>query len=166
MWMTLNSELSEKPYNTGLSQTDIPKIPFGANAVQGLLLALAWHNDIKLRTWCLGFQCLFLACNSQANADTVDENDKLGNINDIIINDENFEKMLLRFFSGYGMSSTIITNRCVSKMISKKCCKSILFIFIVCLRLAQQFVSIYMSLSFGCIKRENPTQLQLPKREN
>lgn len=112
MWMTLNSELSEKPYNSGLNASDIPKIPFGTNAVQGLLLALAWHNDIKLRTWCLGFQCLFLACNSQTNLDGDSSNNlKIGGI---IINDENFEKMLLRFFSGYGMSSSVITNRCVS----------------------------------------------------
>lgn len=67
IWLTLNSELSDKPYNSGLCPNDIPKIPFGPNAVQGLLLALAWHNDIKLRTWCLGFQCLLLACNSPSN---------------------------------------------------------------------------------------------------
>lgn len=115
MWLTLNGELSDKPYNSGITQTDIPKIPFGAHAVQGLLLALAWHNDIKLRTWCLGFQCLFLACNSQALGD--DDTD-LTRINEVIVNDENFEKMLLRFFSGYGMSSSIITNRCVSLYIA------------------------------------------------
>ncbi|XP_036324883.1 baculoviral IAP repeat-containing protein 6 isoform X2 [Rhagoletis pomonella] len=116
MWLTLNGELSDKPYNAGITQTDIPKIPFGAHAVQGLLLALAWHNDIKLRTWCLGFQCLFLACNSQALGD--DDIDST-RINEVIVNDENFEKMLLRFFSGYGMSSSIITNRCAGPTICK-----------------------------------------------
>ncbi|XP_054725362.1 baculoviral IAP repeat-containing protein 6 isoform X3 [Anastrepha obliqua] len=116
MWLTLNGELSDKPYNAGITQTDIPKIPFGAHAVQGLLLALAWHNDIKLRTWCLGFQCLFLACNSQALGD--DDTDST-RINEVIVNDENFEKMLLRFFSGYGMSSSIITNRCAGPTICK-----------------------------------------------
>ncbi|KAH8417362.1 hypothetical protein KR222_009764, partial [Zaprionus bogoriensis] len=116
MWLTLNCELAEKPYTSGITQNDIPKIPFGANAVQGLLLALAWHNDIKLRTWCLGFQCLFLACNSLPIADDVTDCTR---INEVIINDENFEKMLLRFFSGYGMSSSIITNRCAGPTICK-----------------------------------------------
>ncbi|XP_015038690.2 baculoviral IAP repeat-containing protein 6 isoform X3 [Drosophila pseudoobscura] len=115
MWLTLNCELAEKPYTTGISQTDVPRIPFGANAVQGLLLALAWHNDIKLRTWCLGFQCLLLACNSQPIGDDAD----CTRINEVIVNDENFEKMLLRFFSGYGMSSSIITNRCAGPTICK-----------------------------------------------
>lgn len=54
MWLTLNSELSERP--------GVRKIAFGTNAVQGLLSALAWHSDIKLRTWGLGFHCLTLAC--------------------------------------------------------------------------------------------------------
>ncbi|XP_070137301.1 dual E2 ubiquitin-conjugating enzyme/E3 ubiquitin-protein ligase BIRC6 isoform X1 [Drosophila bipectinata] len=115
MWLTLNCELSDKPYSNGITHTDVPKIPFGANAVQGLLLALAWHNDIKLRTWCLGFQCLFLACNSQPIGEDVDST----RINEVIVNDENFEKMLLRFFSGYGMSSSIITNRCAGPTICK-----------------------------------------------
>ena len=113
MWLTLNGELSDKQYSAGITQSDIPKIPFGANAVQGLMLALAWHNDIKLRTWCLGFQCLFLACNSQVINGEAEEADST-RINEVIVNDENFDKMLLRFFSGYGMSSSIITNRCVS----------------------------------------------------
>ncbi|XP_034488815.1 baculoviral IAP repeat-containing protein 6 [Drosophila innubila] len=116
MWLTLNCELADKPYTSGITQTDIPKIPFGANAVQGLLLALAWHNDIKLRTWCLGFQCLFLACNSLPIGDDVTDCTR---INEVIVNDENFEKMLLRFFSGYGMSSSIITNRCAGPTICK-----------------------------------------------
>lgn len=113
MWLTLNCELADKPYTSGITQSDVPKIPFGANAVQGLLLALAWHNDIKLRTWCLGFQCLFLACNSLPIGDDVTDCTR---INEVIVNDENFEKMLLRFFSGYGMSSSIITNRCVRSL--------------------------------------------------
>lgn len=112
MWLTLNGELSEKQYSSGLTQNDIPKIPFGANAVQGLMMALAWHNDIKLRTWCLGFQCLYLACNFKVT-NPADESDST-RISEFIVSDENFDKMLLRFFSGYGMSSSIITNRCVS----------------------------------------------------
>ncbi|XP_017867094.1 PREDICTED: baculoviral IAP repeat-containing protein 6 isoform X6 [Drosophila arizonae] len=116
MWLTLNCELADKPYTSGITQSDVPKIPFGANAVQGLLLALAWHNDIKLRTWCLGFQCLFLACNSLPIGDDVTDCTR---INEVIVNDENFEKMLLRFFSGYGMSSSIITNRCAGPTICK-----------------------------------------------
>ncbi|XP_062126380.1 baculoviral IAP repeat-containing protein 6 isoform X3 [Drosophila sulfurigaster albostrigata] len=116
MWLTLNCELADKPYSAGINQTDSPKIPFGANAVQGLLLALAWHNDIKLRTWCLGFQSLFLACNSLPIGDDVTD---CSRINEVIVNDENFEKMLLRFFSGYGMSSSIITNRCAGPTICR-----------------------------------------------
>ncbi|XP_055907013.1 baculoviral IAP repeat-containing protein 6 isoform X1 [Eupeodes corollae] len=119
IWLTLNSELSDKPYNSGLCPNDIPKIPFGPNAVQGLLLALAWHNDIKLRTWCLGFQCLLLACNSPSNFENGETSNNNSRIGDIIISDENFEKMLLRFFSGYGMSSSIITNRCAGPTICK-----------------------------------------------
>ncbi|KQS39321.1 uncharacterized protein Dere_GG17289, isoform C [Drosophila erecta] len=115
MWLTLNCELSDKPYTSGITHSDVPKIPFGANAVQGLLLALAWHNDIKLRTWCLGFQCLFLACNSLPIGEDAD----CTRINEAIVNDENFEKMLLRFFSGYGMSSSIVTNRCAGPTICK-----------------------------------------------
>ncbi|XP_030370289.1 baculoviral IAP repeat-containing protein 6 isoform X2 [Scaptodrosophila lebanonensis] len=115
MWLTLNCELSEKPYTSGITQTDVPKIPFGANAVQGLLLALAWHNDIKLRTWCLGFECLFLACNSLPIGDDVTDCIR---IHEVIVNDENFEKMLMRFFSGYGMTS-FITNRCAGPTICK-----------------------------------------------
>lgn len=111
MWLTLNGELAEKSYNLGISKNEVPKIPFGANAIQGLLLALAWYNDVKLRTWCLGFQCLLLACNSQTFSQEEEDRTR---INEVIINDENFEKMLLRFFSGYGMSSVIITNRCVN----------------------------------------------------
>ncbi|XP_075144573.1 BIR repeat containing ubiquitin-conjugating enzyme [Haematobia irritans] len=116
MWLTLNGELADKPYNSGISNTDVPKIPFGANAIQGLLLALAWYNDVKLRTWCLGFQCLLLACNSQTSGQ---EDADRTRINEVIVNDENFEKMLLRFFSGYGMSSVIITNRCAGPTICK-----------------------------------------------
>lgn len=50
MWLTLNSELADKSYNSGISNNEVPKIPFGANAIQGLLMALAWYNDVKLRT--------------------------------------------------------------------------------------------------------------------
>ncbi|XP_037827973.1 baculoviral IAP repeat-containing protein 6 isoform X2 [Lucilia sericata] len=116
MWLTLNSELADKSYNSGVSNSEVPKIPFGANAIQGLLLALAWYNDVKLRTWCLGFQCLLLACNSQTFSHEEEDRTR---INEVIINDENFEKMLLRFFSGYGMSSVIITNRCAGPTICK-----------------------------------------------
>ncbi|XP_070142867.1 dual E2 ubiquitin-conjugating enzyme/E3 ubiquitin-protein ligase BIRC6 isoform X3 [Drosophila kikkawai] len=115
IWLTMNCELADKSYSSGITHTEVPKIPFGANAVQGLLLALAWHNDIKLRTWCLGFQCLFLACNSLPIGEDAD----CTRINEVIVNDENFEKMLLRFFSGYGMSSAIITNRCAGPTICK-----------------------------------------------
>lgn len=69
LWLTLNSELSEKGLNSGFSPSDAPKIPFGPNAVQGLLSALSWHTGIKLRTWSLAFQCLTLACNPYFNYD-------------------------------------------------------------------------------------------------
>lgn len=65
LWLTLNSELAEKSSSTnvGFNPHDTPKIPFGTNAVQGLMSALSWHQGINLRSWCLGFQCLTLACN-------------------------------------------------------------------------------------------------------
>lgn len=113
MWLTLNAELNTKVQNISggvIGEEVMPKISFGANAVRGLLMALAWHNDVKLRTWSLGFQCLLMSCNTQ----TVESNIQDARMNEVIINDDNFEKMLLRFFSGYGMSSSIITNRYVS----------------------------------------------------
>lgn len=68
LWLTLNSELSDKNSasnvsSSGYNSSDTPKIPFSSNAVQGLMSALSWHQGINLRSWCLGFQCLTLACN-------------------------------------------------------------------------------------------------------
>lgn len=64
LWLTLNGELSDKSGSlAGFNAGETPKIPFGHNAVHGLLSALCWHPGIKLRTWCLGLQCLILACN-------------------------------------------------------------------------------------------------------
>ncbi|KAL5282756.1 BIRC6 family protein [Megaselia abdita] len=120
LWLSLNSELSERSYHSRFfSRMDIPKIEIGANAIKGLLSALAWHCDIKSRTWCLSFECLILACNTYldklANGAPIEDIPKIENI----INDENFEKMLLRFFSGYGMGSNMLTNRCAGPTISK-----------------------------------------------
>lgn len=122
LWLTLNGEtLEQVPGNsgTGLNAYSFPKIPFGDRAVHGLLKALATHPNIKLRAWCLGFQCLILACKPHFEADYIDANSttsdnhfrKMGNL---IVTDENFEKMLLRFFSGVDQSiSSLDSNRYV-----------------------------------------------------
>lgn len=111
LWLTLNSELSEKGLNACFSQSDAPKIPFGPNAVQGLLCALSWHIGIKLRTWSLAFQCLTLACNPHFNYDNFLEQDDMNNANArrmgvYLVNNTNFEKMLQRFYSSTNINTT------------------------------------------------------------
>lgn len=58
LWLTLNGDMNDTGYSAGRQ----PKIPFGEKAVYGLLKALASHPNIKIRGWCLGFQCLIFAC--------------------------------------------------------------------------------------------------------
>ncbi|XP_062702655.1 baculoviral IAP repeat-containing protein 6 isoform X3 [Aedes albopictus] len=135
LWLTLNGEtLEQVPGSSapGLNAYSFPKIPFGDRAVHGLLKALATHPNIKLRAWCLGFQCLILACKPHFEADYIDSNSatsdnhfrKMGNL---IVGDENFEKMLLRFFSGVDQSiSSLDSNRYAGPTV----CKLVLELFI------------------------------------
>ncbi|XP_021713190.1 baculoviral IAP repeat-containing protein 6 isoform X2 [Aedes aegypti] len=135
LWLTLNGETLEQVPGSnapGLNAYSFPKIPFGDRAVHGLLKALATHPNIKLRAWCLGFQCLILACKPHFEADYIDSTSttsdnhfrKMGNL---IVGDENFEKMLLRFFSGVDQSiSSLDSNRYAGPTV----CKLVLELFI------------------------------------
>ncbi|XP_055591797.1 baculoviral IAP repeat-containing protein 6-like isoform X1 [Uranotaenia lowii] len=135
LWLTLNGETLEQVPGSnapGLNAYSFPKIPFGDRAVHGLLKALATHSNIKLRAWCLGFQCLILACKPHFEADYMDANStssdnhfrKMGNL---IVNDDNFEKMLLRFFSGVDQSiSSLDSNRYAGPTV----CKLVLELFV------------------------------------
>ncbi|XP_062534016.1 baculoviral IAP repeat-containing protein 6 isoform X2 [Armigeres subalbatus] len=135
LWLTLNGETLEQVPGSnapGLNAYSFPKIPFGDRAVHGLLKALATHPNIKLRAWCLGFQCLILACKPHFEADYIDSNSttsdnhfrRMGNI---IVGDENFEKMLLRFFAGVDQSiSSLDSNRYAGPTV----CKLVLELFI------------------------------------
>lgn len=81
LWLTLNGELIEMKQGfsngaaNGTSSANanyslmVPEmvIPLSRNAIDGLLSALTWYSSIKIRTWCLGFQCLTLACNMYAD---------------------------------------------------------------------------------------------------
>ncbi|XP_055696918.1 baculoviral IAP repeat-containing protein 6 isoform X3 [Phlebotomus papatasi] len=120
MWLTLNGELGDKTPTGNFMAMEAPRIPFGRNAIQGLLSALSWHPNIKLRAWCLGFQCLALACNSNnfdwMNAEYTSEDlnqSHYARMGSFIVNNQNFEKMLLRFFSGSDMCSSVFdVSRC------------------------------------------------------
>ncbi|XP_059612083.1 baculoviral IAP repeat-containing protein 6 [Phlebotomus argentipes] len=120
MWLTLNGELGDKTPTGNFMAMEAPRIPFGRNAIQGLLSALSWHPNIKLRAWCLGFQCLALACNTNnfdwlsAEYTTEDLNQShYTRMGTFIVNNQNFEKMLLRFFSGSDMCSSVFdVSRC------------------------------------------------------
>lgn len=121
LWLTLNSEMSDKANGSasGFNSSDAPKIPFGMNAVQGLMSALSWNQGISLRAWCLGFQCMTLACNPNMNYELfVGETDEMNDNNPrrmgvFIVNNPNFEKMLNKFYSSTEMYSSS-DNRCVS----------------------------------------------------
>lgn len=112
LWLTLNGETLENipgSCSTGLNPYSFPRIPFGDRAVKGLLKALASHPNIKLRAWCLGFHCLILACKPHFEADCLDNmasssDNHFRRMGTMIVQDENFEKMLLRFFSGADQS--------------------------------------------------------------
>ena len=129
LWLTLNSEMSDKP-NSGVcyNTSDPPKIPFGPNAVQGLISALSWNQGITLRAWCLGFQCLTLACNPYFNyelfAGVTEETNETNprRMGVFIVNNPHFEKMLHKFYSSADMQSSS-DNRCVSTAFSFECLK-------------------------------------------
>ncbi|XP_058811824.1 baculoviral IAP repeat-containing protein 6 isoform X3 [Topomyia yanbarensis] len=135
LWLTLNGETLEQVPGSnapGLNAYSFPKIPFGDRAVHGLLKALASHPNIKLRAWCLGFQCLILACKPHFEADYMDSSSTSSDnhfrkMGILIVSDDNFEKMLLRFFSGVDQSvSSLDSNRYAGPTV----CKLILELFI------------------------------------
>lgn len=112
LWLTLNGDSNDLPkiiFNNLQS-----KIPFGEKAVNGLLKALATRPALKIRGWCLGFLCLIYSISSKplndfsqisaTSAEVAGYNKKIGQL---IINNENFEKMLLRFCNGIYKNNSI-----------------------------------------------------------
>ncbi|CAG9807884.1 unnamed protein product [Chironomus riparius] len=111
LWLTLNGDSNDLPkiiFNNLQS-----KIPFGEKAVNGLLKALATRPALKIRGWCLGFLCLIYSMSSKSTddfsqisgtAEAAGYNKKIGQL---IINNENFEKMLLRFCNGIYKNNSI-----------------------------------------------------------
>lgn len=118
LWLTLNGDISD---THKFSVINVPsKIPFGEKAVYGLLKALASHPSLKIRGWCLGFQCLIYSISSRPNADPETElvqsmygapENYMKKIGQQIIQNENFERMLLRFFSGIYKNNSLQTSR-------------------------------------------------------
>lgn len=112
LWLTLNGDSNDLPkiiFNNLQS-----KIPFGEKAVNGLLKALATRPALKIRGWCLGFLCLIYSISSKPIAEIDIDcltgesyNKKIGHL---IINNENFEKMLLRFCNGIYKNNSIQSN--------------------------------------------------------
>ena len=118
LWLTLNGDISDShKFTVNCGQS---KIPFGEKAVYGLLKALASHPSLKIRGWCLGFQCLIYSISSKPNADPETEviqamygtsENYMKKIGQQILQNENFEKMLLRFFSGIYKNNSLQTSR-------------------------------------------------------
>ena len=118
LWLTLNGDISDSHKFTVSSGQS--KIPFGEKAVQGLLKALASHPNLKIRGWCLGFQCLIYSISSKPNVDPETElvqaiygtpENYMKKIGLLIIQNENFEKMLLRFLSGIFKNNSLQSSR-------------------------------------------------------
>uniref|UniRef100_A0A182SGI6 Uncharacterized protein n=1 Tax=Anopheles maculatus TaxID=74869 RepID=A0A182SGI6_9DIPT len=137
LWLTLNGETLENlpgSNATGLNPYSFPRIPFGDRAVRGLLKALATHPNIKLRAWCLGFHCLNLACKPHFEADCIEamstsSDNHFRRMGNLIVNDENFEKMLLRFFSGADQSM-ISMDGSSSRYAGPTVCKLVVELFV------------------------------------
>lgn len=119
LWLTLNGDNGSND-SPKISFNNLQsKIPFGEKAVNGLLKALAAHPGLKIRGWCLGFLCLIYSVSSKTNSSDIivpstDLNPFDGGYNKkiglLIIQNENFEKMLLRFFSGIYKNNSIQTS--------------------------------------------------------
>lgn len=113
LWLTLNGEMVEQANGNGFGHNAYkPKIPFGERALNGLLKTLATSPIVKLRTWCLGFQCLIMACkppidllDSSLNNTQEKAYRRMGQL---LTEDVHFEQVLTRFFSG--------TDRCMSSI--------------------------------------------------
>jgi baculoviral IAP repeat-containing protein 6 (apollon) len=113
LWLTLNGDNSGNETSKIVFTNLQSKIPFGEKAVNGLLKALASHPALKIRGWCLGFLCLIYSMSSKGSVSEADDVNPLfeGSYNKkiglMIIQNENFERMLLRFFSGIYKNNSI-----------------------------------------------------------
>ncbi|KAG5670331.1 hypothetical protein PVAND_000606 [Polypedilum vanderplanki] len=116
LWLTLNGDSNEVP--KVIFNNLQAKIPFGEKAVYGLLKALATRPALKIRGWCLGFLCLIYSISSKpynlGETETIDISSSGSNtencsrkIGQLIIQNENFEKMLLRFCNGIYKNNSI-----------------------------------------------------------
>uniref|UniRef100_A0A336MXH4 CSON002646 protein n=1 Tax=Culicoides sonorensis TaxID=179676 RepID=A0A336MXH4_CULSO len=113
LWLTLNGEVVEQTNGNGFGHNAYkPKIPFGERAMNGLLKTLATSPIVKLRTWCLGFQCLIMACKPPVDLFDSSLNNTQEKVcrrmGQLLTEDVNFERVLVRFFSG--------TDRCMSSI--------------------------------------------------
>lgn len=116
LWITLNGDSASNETSSKIVFNNLQsKIPFGEKAVHGLLKALASHPELKIRGWCLGFLCLIYSISSKGYvavdpSDTSFECSYNKKIGSIILQNENFQKMLLRFFSGIYKNNSIQTS--------------------------------------------------------
>lgn len=131
IWLTLNGEIVEQTNGNGFGHTAYkPKIPFGERALCGLLKTLATSPIIRLRTWCLAFQCLIMACkppvdNFENGLNNTQE--KLcRRMGQLLTEDINFENVLLRFFSGTDRNMGSIEN---SRYAGPTICKLLVELF-------------------------------------
>lgn len=116
LWLTLNGDSATNETSSKIVFNNLQsKIPFGEKAINVLLKALASHPELKIRGWCLGFLCLIYSISSKGLVAT-DLNDTASfecsynkKIGMMILNNENFQKMLLRFFSGIHKNNSIQT---------------------------------------------------------
>lgn len=111
LWLTLNGDSASNENSSKIVFNNLQsKIPFGEKAVNGLLKALASHPELKIRGWCLGFLCLIYSISGKGPVDPNDTsfegnyNKKIGTM---ILQNENFQKLLLRFFSGIYKNNSI-----------------------------------------------------------
>lgn len=101
LWLTLNGEISEKKFDVNASASSL-YIPFGLDAIEGLLEVLIWKQGITLRTWSLAFQCLKVVCHTNNRLEKTIEPITGFSSNCMIVHilsNPNFGKMLIRFFS-------------------------------------------------------------------
>lgn len=124
IWLTLNGEIVEQTASNGFGHPAFkPKIPLGDPALHALMRTLATVPTVKLRAWCLGFQCLIMACKPPVDA----FDNGLNNTQEklchrmglIITEDTNFENILLRFFSGTDRVSCMENSRYAGPTICK-----------------------------------------------
>lgn len=123
LWLTLNVEAGDQVLRRS-------KIPFGERAVCGLLKALATHPSINLRAWCLGFQCLIYACKQVfANDEYLSNENGSRNMDSFIVNNEYFQRMLNRFFSGSDKANASLDG---NRYAGPSICKLVMEFFVCC----------------------------------